>query len=313
MINVITGAAGFLGFHLCERLLKAGETVIGFDNLSSGSIENINILKSQYEKFRFIQHDIRVDFAGFTPKIDKIWHLACQASPPAYQKDMLDTLDTCYFGTKHVLELAKNHNARILFTSTSEIYGDPLEHPQTEAYRGNVNTLGPRSCYDEGKRIAESLCYIFGRQHGVDYRIARIFNTYGPQMNPKDGRVITNFLLSAETNKRLTIFGNGSQTRSFCYVDDTIDGLLLLMNSSYKGPVNIGNDQEFTISEAVSKINALYENSLEIIYYDLPEDDPVRRRPDLKVAREVLNYEPKISFDDGLLIMRTWFRNMVGK
>lgn len=311
--NVVTGAAGFLGFHLCKRLLEAGETVIGFDNLSSGSIENINLLKSQYEKFRFVQHDIRLDFAGFTPKIDRIWHLACQASPPAYQEDMLNTLDTCYLGTKHALQLAKNHNARILFTSTSEIYGDPLEHPQTEAYRGNVNTLGPRSCYDEGKRVAESLCYVFGLQHGVDYRIARIFNTYGPRMNPKDGRVITNFLLSAETDKTLTIYGDGLQTRSFCYVDDTIDGLILLMNSYYRSPVNIGNDDEFTINQLASKINTLYDNTLETIHYELPQDDPVMRRPDLKVAREVLNYEPKVSLDDGLSLMREWFKSTIGK
>jgi len=305
MINLVTGAAGFLGYHLCRTLLLKGEIVIGFDNLSSGSPKNIDDLQKNHEHFSFHQRDVQ-DLGQHSIWCNRIWHLACQASPPRYQRNMLDTLDTCYLGTKAVLMHAKAHSARVLFTSTSEIYGDPHEHPQTESYRGNVNTCGPRACYDEGKRIAETLCWVFGRQNGVDYRIARIFNTYGPRMNPDDGRVMTNFFKAAESGKSLEVFGDGLQTRSFCYAEDTIAGLIRLMESQCPMPINIGNNKEITILELAQEINDLYGGELGVTYADLPIDDPVRRRPDLTMAREIIGYEPKTSLKEGLAAMRSW-------
>ncbi len=307
MIHLVTGAAGFLGYHLCKALLRNGDTVIGIDNLSSGSFENIEDLKEDHPKFEFLHDDVQ-NLHECVRIVDQVWHLACQASPPRYQDDMLDTLDTCYLGTKAALDYARFSKCRILFTSTSEIYGDPKKHPQSETYRGNVNTCGPRACYDEGKRIAETLCWVFGRQHGVDYRIARIFNTYGPRMNPDDGRVMTNFFKAAEEGKNLEVFGEGTQTRSFCYVDDTINGLMKLMESEYRLPVNIGNDNEITILGLAQEINRLYGGKLKITHDVLPVDDPVRRRPDLKVAREILGYEPQTALKDGLVAMRDWIR-----
>jgi len=317
MIHLVTGAAGFIGSHLCNHLLNnESNTVIAVDNLSSGNAQHFESLSRFGKRFIPVIIDVEVlsqlDF-GWIGNIDRIWHLACQASPPAYQKDMLKTLDTCYLGTRAVLNIAKRTDARILFTSTSEVYGDPLEHPQTEEYRGNVNTFGIRSCYDEGKRVAESLCFTYSRQHGVDIRIARIFNTYGPGMSPEDGRVITNYLSAAQEGRPLEIFGDGSQTRSFCYIDDTLFGLLQLMNCRRSMPVNIGNDKEFSILELANIVNEMYGNSLQIIYKELPCDDPVRRKPDLTVARKLLDFYPRVSLEDGLKAMATWMKIVRGR
>lgn len=307
---VITGGAGFLGQHLCRKLLKEGNKISVFDCYFTGTLGEINErsknniynLQQEYPTQLVIyDHNIIEPFTIEGP-VDQIYNLACPASPPRYQTTPLFTTDTCYIGLKNSLKLAKEKKARILQASTSEIYGDPDKehHPQTEEYRGNVNTIGIRSCYDEGKRVGESLMMDYKRTHNIEPRIIRIFNTYGPFMDPEDGRVISNFINQALNNEAITIFGDGSQTRSFCFVTDLIDGMVKLMNSNSVGPVNMGNPIEFTIKEAAELIIKKTESSSEIIYKDLPSDDPLQRKPDISLAKKLLNWEPSISFEKGL-------------
>tara|TARA_Y100001968_G_scaffold68355_1_gene59389 strand:+ start:179 stop:1126 length:948 start_codon:yes stop_codon:yes gene_type:complete len=294
--NLVTGGLGFLGSHLIDRLMLTGEEVICLDNTYTGSKRNvINWWKNPL--FEFIRHDVT---DPIRIEADRIWHLACPASPIHYQYNPIKTAKTNFLGTYNMLGLATRVNAKILLASTSEVYGDPEIHPQPESYRGNVNPIGIRSCYDEGKRIAESLCFDYKRMHGLDIRVARIFNTYGPRMLPQDGRVVSNFIVQALENKPITIYGEGSQTRSFCYVDDLIDGLIKLMNGNESGPINIGNPNEFTILELANLIRQKINPSLKIIYKNLPEDDPTQRKPLIKKANESLNWEPKIDLEIGL-------------
>ena len=297
---LVTGGAGFIGSNLCRKLLELGNTVYCIDNLSSGSCENIKDLNSNVN-FMFYQHDIE-DNLVLNWEIDQIYHLACPASPPFYQKNPIKTLDTNYLGTKNVLELARIKGSRVLLTSTSEVYGDPNISPQHEEYCGNVNPIGIRSCYDEGKRIAETLMIEYERKYETEIRIARIFNTYGPYMDKNDGRVVSNFINQMLEDDNITVYGNGTQTRSFNYIDDTIEGLVLLMNTEdFRGPVNIGNDNEITINELLDVIQSLLpETESDIIFKTLPGDDPKQRRPDLKLAKDKLNWSPKTLLSDGL-------------
>ena len=294
--NLVTGGLGFLGSHLIDRLMKDGEEVICLDNTFTGRKRNIiNWWKNP--SFEFIRHDVT---EPIRLEVDRIWHLACPASPIHYQKNPIKTAKTNFLGTYNMLGLARRVNARILLASTSEVYGDPNEHPQPESYFGNVNPIGIRSCYDEGKRIAETLCFDYKRMHGLEIRISRIFNTYGPRMIPQDGRVVSNFIVQALENKPITIYGDGSQTRSFCYVDDLIDGLMRLMNSNISSPINIGNPKEFTILELANLIRLKVNPSLDLIYKPLPEDDPKQRMPLIDNAKKNLEWEPKISLTIGL-------------
>lgn len=301
---VVTGGAGFIGSNLCHRLIEEGKRVVCIDNLFTGKMENINSLLT-HPKFSFINHDVTNPFEIYPIELqdtlEQIYHLACPASPPKYQIDPIYTLKTNFLGTLHMLELAHKKNATILFSSTSEIYGEPEISPQHEEYRGNVNTIGIRSCYDEGKRIAETLMMEFHNKHNGDIRIARIFNTFGPRMDKDDGRVVSNFINQALRNEPITLYGNGSQTRSFCYIDDTLDGLIYLMNSQYKQPVNIGNDIEITVKELSNIILGLIHNSnSSIIYKELPLDDPTNRKPDISRAKNVLGWSPKCDLLTGL-------------
>jgi len=275
--NLITGGSGFLGSHLAKKLLKKGEEVICLDNFFTGSKKNIDELYT-HKNFEFIRHDVT---EPIKIEVDKIWHLACPASPIHYQFNPIKTTKTSFLGTYNMLGLAKRVGAKLLLASTSEVYGDPEVHPQTESYKGSVNTIGIRSCYDEGKRIAETLCSDYQRVHGVEIRIMRIFNTYGPNMRFDDGRVISNFIVQALKNKEITLYGNGSQTRSFCYVDDLINGMILLMNSNYKKPMNIGNPNEFSIKELADLIRSLINPDLKFEYKELPQDDPKQRKPSI--------------------------------
>ena len=297
---LVTGGAGFLGSHLSEALLTRGDTVIALDNLLTGARENIDHLRSN-ERFTFARHDI-IEPIILEQKIDRIYNLACPASPIHYQKNAIRTIKANTIGVINVLGLAKARGARILQASTSEIYGDPDVHPQTEEYRGNVNTIGPRACYDEGKRVAETLLSDYHRSHGLAIRIARIFNTYGPRMAFDDGRVVSNFILQALRNEPMTIYGDGKATRSFCYVDDLVRGLIALMESDYDKPVNIGNPNEITVSELAEKIKSLTNSQSEIVYKALPEDDPHRRKPDITRAQKELGWEPHISLLEGLVL-----------
>ena len=294
--NLVTGGLGFLGSHLIDRLMLAGEEVICLDNTFTGSKRNV-INWWDNPLFEFIRHDVTVPIRV---EADRIWHLACPASPIHYQHNPIKTAKTNFLGTYNMLGLATRVNARILLASTSEIYGDPEINPQPETYRGNVNPIGKRSCYDEGKRIAESLCFDYKRMHGLEIRIARIFNTYGPRMLPQDGRVVSNFIVQALENKPITIYGDGSQTRSFCYVDDLIDGLIKLMNGDDSGPINLGNPKEFTILELANIIREKINPGLDLIYKDLPEDDPSQRKPLIKKANKSLNWNPQIPIELGL-------------
>ncbi len=304
---LVTGGAGLIGSNLCENLINENFHVICLDNFLTSSKNNIAHLMSK-SNFELIEHDVT---EPISLKVDKIFNLACPASPVHYQKDPIKTLKTSVLGIINMLELAKQNNARILQASTSEIYGDPLVHPQKEEYWGNVNTIGIRSCYDEGKRTAETLLMDYHRQYNLDTRIVRIFNTYGPKMAKNDGRVVSNFILQAIHNENITVYGDGSQTRSFCYVDDLIKGLQALMNKeNYHLPVNLGNDGEFTVKELAEKIIKLTNSKSKIIYKALPSDDPVKRKPDLTRAREVLNYEPKIKLEDGLKKTIEYFMGM---
>ena len=302
--NLITGGAGFIGSHLTKDLLNKGEEVICLDNFFTGKKDNIDeLLKNR--NFELIRHDVT---EPIKLEIDNIWHLACPASPIHYQFNPIKTTKTSFMGTYNMLGLAKRVGAKFLLASTSEVYGDPEEHPQKESYKGSVNTTGIRSCYDEGKRIAETLCSDYQRIHGVDVRIMRIFNTYGPKMRADDGRVISNFIVQALKQEKITIYGDGYQTRSFCYVDDLINGMILLMDSDYQNPVNIGNPNEFSIKELASLIRELINPKLAFDYKELPKDDPRQRKPSIKLAKHLLNWEPKIELQEGLLKTIDWFK-----
>ena len=305
--NLVTGGAGFLGSHLIDRLMDQGEEVICLDNFYSGSKANIEKWFDNHN-FELVRHDITIPI-NF--EVDKIWHLACPASPYFYQLNPIKTSKISFLGTYNILGLAKRVGAKLLFTSTSEIYGDPLEHPQKESYRGNVNTTGIRSCYDEGKRIAETLCYDYARMHNLDIRVMRIFNTYGPRMRADDGRVVSNFIVQALRNEPLTIYGDGSQTRSFCYVNDLIDGMIKLMESQYKMPINIGNPDEYTILEVAKLIKDNVNPKIDFCFKPLPPDDPVRRLPDINLAKKELQWEPKIPFIQGIESTANWFKDKV--
>lgn len=294
----VTGAAGFLGSHLCQRLIDQGAYVIGLDNLYTGRMQNLTTMLVN-KNFTFIQHDV---INPIDLKVDKIFNLACPASPPHYQRDPILTTKTSVLGALNMLDLARKNDALILQASTSEVYGDPEVHPQVESYRGAVNPIGIRSCYDEGKRCAESLFFDYHRMYGVAIKVIRIFNTYGPQMDPYDGRVVSNVIMQALQGKPITIYGDGSQTRSFCYVDDLIDGMLAMMQSpkSFCGPVNLGNPHEFTIKQLVERVLTLTRSSSPIIFQLLPQDDPMQRKPDITLARQQLAWEPQVMLDDGL-------------
>lgn len=306
---LVTGGAGFLGSHLCERLLAEGCDVLCVDNFYSGTRDNIaHLLDNRH--FELMRHD--VTFPLYV-EVDEIYNLACPASPVQYQRDPVQTTKTSVHGAINVLGLAKRTRAKILQASTSEVYGDPMVHPQREDYWGNVNPIGLRSCYDEGKRCAETLFFDYYRQHGLRIKVARIFNTYGPRMHPTDGRVVSNFIVQALKNEAITVYGTGRQTRSFCYVDDMIDGLVRLMNSSddITGPINLGNPSEFTIRELAEKIIRLSGSRSEIVQAPLPSDDPMQRKPDIALAREKLQWEPKISLDQGLRATIEYFDRLL--
>ena len=306
MRNLITGGSGFLGSHLIERLLKAKQEVICLDNYFTGNKQNI-IHWIGNPSFEIIRHDV---VNPIHLEVDRIWHLACPASPIHYQFNPIKTTKTSFLGTLNMLGLAKRVNAKLLLASTSEVYGDPEIHPQPEEYKGSVNTVGIRSCYDEGKRIAETLCSDYSRMHNVETKIARIFNTYGPRMLPNDGRVVSNFIIQALKGDSITIYGNGMQTRSFCYVDDLIDGLICLMNSDYKKPINIGNPSEFTILELAEIIRKKINKNIKFDFKNLPQDDPLQRKPCIDKAKYFLNWEPSIDLDNGLDKTINYFRNL---
>lgn len=306
---LVTGGAGFIGSHLCERLLNDGYEVLCVDNFYSSSKDNIAHLLSN-PRFELTRHD--VTFPLYV-EVDEIYHLACPASPIHYQRDPVQTTKTAVHGSINMLGLAKRTGAKILLTSTSEVYGDPLVHPQTEDYWGNVNPIGPRACYDEGKRAAETLFFDYYRQHELRIKVVRLFNTYGPRMHPQDGRVVSNFIMSALTNKPLTVYGEGQQTRSFCYVDDLIDGLVAMMNSddTVTGPINLGNPGEFTIAELANLVIEHTGVNPGIDYLPLPVDDPVRRQPDITRAKTTLGWEPTIPLVEGLTRTIEYFRTSV--
>jgi UDP-glucuronate decarboxylase len=295
---LVTGAAGFLGSHLCDRLLDRGHVVTGLDNYHTGRRENIAHLAG-HPSFTMIEHDIVAPFRG---GFDQIFNLACPASPPEYQKDAIATMRTCVVGTDNLLGLAVATNARFFQASTSEVYGDAEVHPQPEYYRGSVNPIGVRACYDEGKRAAETLCFDYQRQHGVEIKVARIFNTYGPRMNPADGRVVSNLIVQALRGEDMTIYGDGDQTRSFCYCDDLIDGCLLLMDAPehVTGPINLGNPDEMTIGELATLVVELTGTRARIVKRPLPSDDPVRRCPDISKARDLLGWSAPVPLREGL-------------
>ena len=298
---LITGGAGFLGSHLTEHLLREGHKVYVVDNFWTGRRENLLPLFLRYgDRLTFLREDVRT--LSFSRPVDEIYNLACPASPPHYQRDPIATTQTCFLGAMHVLELAEKWGAKVLQASTSEVYGDALQHPQSEGYWGNVNPRGPRSCYDEGKRVAESLFFDFHRRRGARIKVARLFNAYGPQMDPLDGRVVSNFILQALRQEPLTLYGDGTQTRSFCYCQDTIRGLVALMDTpdDFTGPVNLGNPGEFTIRELAEKILALTGSRSPLAHRPLPTDDPRVRRPDISLARMALHWTPAIPLDQGL-------------
>ena len=305
---MVTGGAGFLGSHLCEELLGHGHDVICADNLFTGRKDNIlHLMDNPY--FEFLRHDIT--FPLFV-EVDEIYNLACPASPVHYQYDPVQTTKTSVHGAINMLGLAKRTKATILQASTSEVYGDPAVHPQIEDYWGNVNPVGPRSCYDEGKRCAETLFFDYYREHKLRIKVSRIFNTYGPRMHPNDGRVVSNFIVQALQNNDITIYGDGSQTRSFCYVDNLIDGLIKLMetNDDVTGPINIGNPNEFTIKDLAEKIIEMTQSSSKLIYESLPENDPVRRQPDITLAKKILGWEPTVELEEGLTHTINYFSNI---
>ena len=306
---LVTGGAGFLGSHLCERLLSEGADVLCVDNYFTGRKDNIAHLLGN-PHFEAMRHD--VTFPLYV-EVDEIYNLACPASPVHYQFDPVQTTKTSVIGAINMLGLAKRIGAKILQASTSEVYGDPTVHPQTEDYRGNVNTLGPRACYDEGKRCAETLFFDYHRQHGTKIKVARIFNTYGPRMHPNDGRVVSNFIVQSLRGEDITLYGDGGQTRAFCYVDDLIDGLMRLMATGpdVTGPINIGNPHEIPVRELAERVIRLTGSPSKIVHRPLPQDDPMQRCPDITLARQVLGWEPKVALDDGLSKAVAYFRQML--
>lgn len=305
---LVTGGAGFIGNHLCRRLLKEGNQIICLDNFFTGLKRHIEDMM-QNPDFELIEHDV-VDLIDI--EVNQIYNLACPASPPHYQYDSVKTMKTSVLGIINMLELAKKYNATILQASTSEVYGNPLVHPQKETYWGNVNPIGIRSCYDEGKRAAETLMCDYHRQYGVDVRIIRIFNTYGPNMDPKDGRVVSNCIMQALKGENITIYGDGSQTRSFCYVDDLVDGMIRMMNNNtgFIGPVNLGNPSERTVLDLAQKVLDLTGSKSRLSFMPLPSDDPVKRRPDISVAKAELGWEPKVDIMDGLKKTIEYFKTV---
>jgi UDP-glucuronate decarboxylase len=306
---MVTGGAGFLGSHLCRRLIREGHDVLAVDNFFTGTRKNVDDLLNN-PRFELMRHD--VTFPLYV-EVDEIYNLACPASPIHYQNDPVQTTKTSVHGAINMLGLAKRLRAKILQASTSEVYGDPMVHPQTEAYWGNVNPIGIRSCYDEGKRCAETLFFDYWRQHQLRIKVARIFNTYGPSMQLNDGRVVSNFIVQALNNKPITIYGDGSQTRSFCYVDDLIDGLIKLMNSANEvtGPVNLGNPNEFTIIELANKVIELTFSRSEIIFELLPQDDPKQRQPNINLAKDLLDWQPSVELSDGLSTTINYFQSII--
>ena len=306
---LVTGGAGFLGSFLCENLLNQGNEVLCVDNFYTGRKENItHLMGNPY--FEVIRHNVVMPLFV---EVDEIYNLACPASPIFYQRDPVQTTKTSVMGAINMLGLAKRLNIKVLQASTSEIYGDPLCHPQTEAYWGNVNPLGIRACYDEGKRCAETLFFDYFRQNNVKIKVVRIFNTYGPRMNQDDGRVVSNFIVQALKNQDITIYGDGSQTRSFCYVSETVDAIIRTMQTGdeFTGPVNIGNPNEFTIKALAEKIISMTGSKSKISYHPLPQDDPIQRQPDISLAKKVLKWEPTISWDDGLVKTIDYFKSMI--
>jgi UDP-glucuronate decarboxylase len=308
-VILVTGGAGFLGSHLCERLLNEGHEVICADNCFTGNKENIYEM-TNHPRFEFVRHDIT--FPLYV-EVDEIYNLACPASPTHYQFDPVQTTKTAVHGTINMLGLAKRVKAKILQASTSEVYGNPTVHPQPESYWGNVNPIGKRACYDEGKRCAETLCFDYNRQHGLIIKVARIFNTYGPKMHIHDGRVVSNFIMQALRDEPITVYGEGSQTRCFCYVDDMVEGLIRLMGSDddFTGPVNLGNSSEFTIRELAEKIIDMTNSGSKLHFSPLPEDDPLIRKPDTNLAKEKLNWEAKTELDAGLSQAVEYFKNYI--
>ena len=306
---LVMGGAGFIGSHLCKKLVENGDEVICADNLFTGSKKNIEPLMD-YPNFEFIRHDVTKELLV---EVDQIYNLACPASPVHYQYNPVKTIKTSVLGAINMLGLAKRVKARILQASTSEVYGNPIVHPQPEEYWGNVNPIGIRSCYDEGKRVAETLFFDYHRQNGVDIKVIRIFNTYGPNMNPNDGRVVSNFIVQALKGEDITIYGDGSQTRSFCYVDDLVEGMYRMMNSrdGFTGPVNLGNPGEFTMLELAHKVIALTGSKSKLLYMPLPQDDPTQRKPVIDLAKKELDWEPKIALDEGLRFTIDYFNKII--
>ena len=307
--TLITGGAGFLGSHLCDRLINDGHNLLCVDNFITGSKNNIAHLMPN-PNFELMQHD--VTFPLYV-EVDQIFNLACPASPVHYQYDPVKTTKTSVYGAINMLGLAKRKKARILQASTSEVYGDPLIHPQPESYWGHVNTIGPRSCYDEGKRCAETLFFDYHRQHNLDIKVVRIFNTYGPRMHPNDGRVVSNFIVQALNGENITIYGDGSQTRSFCYVDDLIEGFMRMMDTEagFTGPINLGNPNEFSMLELAEKVLKLVGGSSKLVFHPLPTDDPKQRQPDITLAKNNLAWEPRVRLDDGLKETISYFRKLL--
>lgn len=305
---LVTGGAGFIGSNLCTRLVSEGHGVICLDNFYTGAKANVEHLLGE-PRFELIRHDLQ---EPIRLEVDQVYHLACPASPVHYQADPIRTLKTAFLGTLNMLGLAKRLRVPLLLASTSEVYGDPQVHPQTEDYCGNVNPIGVRGCYDEGKRVAETLVSSYRRHHGVDGRIARIFNTYGPGMQPNDGRVVSNFIVQALRHQPLTIFGDGSQTRSFCYIDDMVEGLIRMMQSpDCAGPVNLGNPKEYTVAELARLVQNHVSGSTEVVHKPLPADDPKVRRPDITAARRHLGWEPRVGLEEGLRATIAYFRRRV--
>ena len=304
---LVTGGAGFLGSHLCERLLNQGHHVLCVDNYFTGCKKNIEHLLNHHN-FDVIRQDVCLPLYV---EVDEIYNLACPASPNHYQADPIQTAKTCFLGMYNILGLAKRTGARVLQASTSEVYGDPAVHPQTEDYWGHVNPIGIRSCYDEGKRIAETLCFDYQREHNIDVRVVRIFNTYGPRMAANDGRVVSNFIVQALAGDSITVYGEGSQTRSFCYVDDLIDGMLLAMSAeSLNGPVNLGNPYEFAVITLARQVVSMTNSNSKIVHLDLPKDDPKQRKPDIQKAKDLLGWEPKVPLNEGLEKTIEYFRKL---
>ena len=304
--NLITGGAGFLGSHLSDKLISQGEEVICLDNFHTGNKNNINHLINN-PNFELIRHDIT---KPITLEVNKIWHLACPASPIHYQFNPIKTAKTSFLGTYNMLGMAKRVGAKFLLASTSEIYGDPEIHPQPETYRGNVNPIGIRSCYDEGKRIAETLTFDYKRSHDIEIKVARIFNTYGPRMLPNDGRVVSNLIIQGLSSESMSLYGDGLQTRSFCYVDDLIEGLIKLMDSQESGPINLGNPNETTILDLARLISKKLNIKEKFIFKELPQDDPLQRKPIIKKAQEKLNWDPKIDLNSGIDKTIEYFKNI---